>query len=351
MKDIKVESFGKLAGGQEAFLYTMTNKNGMRIKVTDFGAAAEAVLLPQQSGKHRDVLLGFDSAAGYENTGLYLGATIGRYAGQIRGGSFWLSGEQYHLPVNDHENTLHGGARGFDKHCFTAVPDEENNRVAFHAFIEDGEEGFPGNLEVESSYELTDDDEIIMVHTARTDKDTVLNMTNHSYYNLDGHTGGSIEDHRLKIYSDQFLELAGDCCPNGNVLEAVGTPMDFQDMTRIGERIRQPYPQLIISGGYDHNWNITGPAGRLKKVAELESSRGDVRMEMFSDLPGLQFYSGNYLDGSEKGKEGCAYNFRGGLCLEPQYYPAAPNYRQFPPAVLRKNETYRHTIKVKFTYD
>ncbi|BDF32285.1 aldose 1-epimerase [Lachnospiraceae bacterium] len=350
MAHIKVRPFGRLSGGQDAFLYTLKNKNDVTVSITDFGAALQAVRLPQNDGRPRDVVLGFDSAGGYERTGLYLGATIGRYAGQIRGGSFWLDGRQYRLFKNDHENTLHGGKRGFDKHLFAAGLDEDNNKVTFHALIEDGEEGFPGNLEVESSYELTDNDEVIMIHRALSDKDTVLNMTNHSYYNLDGHDSGSIENHRLKIYSSQFLELSEDCCPNGNVLDVSGTPMDFLTMTRIGERIGQPYKQLDISEGYDHNWNIGGPAGTVRKVAELESSSNDVRMELYSDLPGLQFYSGNYLNGGETGKGGCRYGFRGGLCLEPQYYPAAPNYRQFPPAVLRRNETYEHTIRLKFSY-
>ena len=350
MNNIKVQPFGRLTTGQEAFLYTLKNKNNMSINVTNFGASLEAVLLPQKTGNPRDVVLGFDSASGYENTALYLGATIGRYAGQIRGGSFWLNGKQYSLFKNDHENTLHGGRHGFDKHYFTASLDEDDNKVTFFALIPDGEEGFPGNLQVESSYRLTDDDEIIMVHTARSDKDTVLNMTNHSYYNLDGHDGGSIENHKLKIYGSRFLELAEDCCPNGNILDVSGTPMDFLKMTRIGERIGMSYPQLMISEGYDHNWYIEGTKECVRKIAVLESSSGDVRMEVFSDLPGLQFYSGNYLNGSEAGKGGCRYGFRGGLCLEPQYYPAAPNYKQFPAAVLKRNEIYQHTIKLKFCY-
>lgn len=348
MAHIKVQPFGRLATGQEAYLYTLKNKNNMTVGVTNIGAAVQSIVLPVKDGQKRDVVLGFDSAAGYEHTGLYLGATIGRYAGQIRGGSFWLEGRQYHLFKNDHENTLHGGRRGFDKHCFTAGLEEDDNKVTFRARIEDKEEGFPGNLEVEASYELTEKDEVIMVHRAHSDKDTVLNMTNHSYYNLDGHDSGSIENHRLKIYSSQFLELSEDCCPNGNVLDVSGTPMDFLTMTRIGERIRRPYRQLHISEGYDHNWTIAGPAGAMKKVAELESSAGDVRMELYSDLPGLQFYSGNYLNGGETGKGGCRYGLRGGLCLEPQYYPAAPNYRQFPSAVLRQDEAYEHTIRLKF---
>ena len=348
MKNIEVQPFGRLKTGRETYLYTLKNKNNMSIRITDYGASLEAVLLPQKTGVLRDVVLGFDSVSGYEDTALYLGATIGRYAGQIRGGSFWLYGEEYSLFKNDHGNTLHGGRHGFDKHCFTASPDEDKNMVTFLASIEDGEEGFPGNLQIGSSYRLTDENEIIMVHTARSDKDTVLNMTNHSYYNLDGHDSGSIEDHRLKICGSRFLELSEDCCPNGNILDVSGTPMDFLKMTRIGERIGAPYPQLKISEGYDHNWNIEWTEGVIRKIAVLESSSGDVRMEVFSDLPGLQFYSGNYLNGSEAGKGGCRYGFRTGLCLEPQYYPAAPNYKHFPAAVLRRNKTYKHTIKLKF---
>lgn len=350
MGNIKVQSFGKLTTGQDAFLYTISNKKNMCIKVTDFGASMTSILIPQKNGTYIDVLLGFDSVAGYEKTGLYLGATIGRYAGQIKGGRFVLNGVTYNLGINDHGNTLHGGEKGFDKRHFTAQVDKKNNKVLFRCFIRDGEDGFPGNLEVMSSFQLTDDNEIIMQHMAVSDRDTVLNMTNHNYYNLDGHESGNVENHKLKIYGRHFLELGDDCCPNGNVLPVENTPMDFMRMRRIGEYIEQPYSQLSVSDGYDHNWNVEGPVRSIKKTAELENSSGSVSMEMLSDLPGLQFYSGNYLNGSELGKNNCSYGFRGGLCLEPQYYPAAPEYKQFPSTVIKKGETYHQNIHVKFNF-
>ena len=349
MANIEVTLFGKLSSGRQAYLYTLTNQNGWKLKLTDFGATVVSLLVPTGKGTERDVVLGFDSVSGYEKTGLYLGATIGRYAGQVRGAKFELNGNTYRLYVNDHTNTMHGGKAGFDKRLFTAVLKEQENKIEFRYFSKDGEEGFPGNLTVVSSYQLTDDNEIIMEHIAQSDQDTILNMTNHSYYNLDGQDSGSIENHKLTIYADEFLEVAEDCCPDGVILPVQGTPMDFRCAKKIGADIGAQDRQLEICEGYDHNWNIREYGKGLRKCAELESSSGDLRMEMFSDLPGLQMYSGNYLDGSEQGKQGVAYSFRGAVCLEPQFYPAAPCYPQFPSPLLPKGEVYKHAIKLAFS--
>ena len=351
MPTITVSPFGATSAGQCASLYTLTNSHGMSIKVTDFGATLVCILIPRaDGGGHTDVILGFDSAAGYEQTTLYLGATIGRYAGQIKGASLQLNGKTYPLYVNDHENTLHGGRKGFDKRLFTAAADAQTNTVSFTYQSPDGEEGFPGNLSVTSSYQLTDDNRIIMQHTATTDADTFLNMTNHAYYNLNGHTAGSIENHKLSIPADHFLELAADCCPNGRILPTSGTPFDFRTQHTIGERINMPCDQLTRSEGYDHNWNINGYDGTLRPCASLENDDGSIKLCLSSDLPGLQMYSGNYLSGAEPGKDGFAYAHRGALCLEPQFYPAAPAYPNFPSTLLPKNETYHHTLTALFTY-
>lgn len=350
MKKIAVKSFGFDSLGREAFLFTLKNNRGLELKVSNFGATIVSIMIPLKDGSTRDVALGFDSVSGYENTGLYLGATIGRYAGQIRDGKFQLNGKEYRLYQNDHSNTLHGGKKGFDKRLFMPILHQEENKIDFYYFSPDGEEGFPGNLSVLSSYQLTEDDQIIMRHVAQCDKDTVLNMTNHTYYNLDGHNSGSIETQELTIYAQNFLELAEDCCPNGKIISVKNTPMDFSNGKKIGQDISSDYNQLKISEGYDHNWNIDGYHGDICKCAELIASDGEIKMQMFSDLPGLQMYSGNYLNGSEMGKNGCFYRHRGALCLEPQFYPAAPNYEHFPTSVLPENKQYQHTIQLKFFY-
>ena len=348
MGKIEITPFGTLSSGQQAALYTLANSSGMKLKVTDFGATIVSLLTPMGAKEPRDLVLGFDSVSGYEKTGLYLGATIGRYAGQIRDAKFTLNGNTYNLYVNDHTNTLHGGKQGFDKRLFTAVLKEEENKIEFHYFSKNGEEGFPGNLRVIFSYQLMQNDEILMEHIAQSDEDTILNMTNHSYYNLDGQGSGSIENHTLTIHAEDFLEVAEDCCPDGKILSVQGTPMDFTTPQKIGARIDQAYRQLEICEGYDHNWNIRGYGTGLRKCAELESASGDLRMVLYADHPGLQMYSGNYLDGSELGKRGVAYSFRGAVCLEPQFYPAAPCYAQFPSPILRKGEQYYHQIKLAF---
>ena len=249
-----------------------------------------------------------------------------------------------------HENCMHGGEYGFDKRLFSAVVNNELNTVTFYYESFDGEEGFPGNLKFFSSYQLTDENKIIISHVGFSDKDTVLNITNHSYFNLDGHDRGTIENHKLKIYADCFLELSKDCCPNGKILDVNSTPMDFRRAKRIGEHIESKDEQLLISEGYDHNWNITNWDGTEKKMAELESSDGVVRLMVSSDLPGLQMYSGNYLDGSEAGKGGTKYGRRNGVCLEAQFYPAAPEFSNFPSAELKKGDVYSHRIIFAFAF-
>lgn len=344
---IRKEFFGKLSTGEHVFLYTLTNRNNMAVKVTNYGAAITAILIPVEKGKFRDVALGFENAESYEKSRLYLGATVGRYAGQIKDSAFRLKEKKYVLYCNDHGNCMHGGKKGFDKKLFSTVIDSEKNKVIFHYVSKDGEEGFPGTLDFSSSYQLTDENRIVISYKGICDQDTVLNITNHTYFNLDGHNSGSVEKHRLKIYSDEFLELGEDCCPDGKIRSVCGTSMDFREWTLVGENIDSEYDQLLVSEGYDHNWNISGN-GEHRTMAELESSGRDLKMVVSSDLPGLQVYTGNYLNGSEIGKEGCGYRKRGGMCLEAQFYPAAPNFRAFPSAELKENEEYSHTISYQF---
>ncbi len=350
--EIEKRSFGKVLNGQEVYLFTIKNKNNMQIKLTNFGATMVSIITPKINGKERDVILGFDDAQGYENTTLYLGATIGRYAGQIRDGEFELSGEKYTLHINDNGNTLHGGKDGFDKKIFDFELVPAENTINFYYKSPDLEGGFPANLDVVSSFCLTDNNEIIIKHIAKCDKDTVLNMTNHNYYNLNATPEQNILDHTLKINANNYLKLAKDCAPCGDILPVKDTPMDFTHPKLIGERINHNFEQLQISQGYDHNWNICNfEKGKMNEVAVALSGDKNVELAIQSDLPGLQMYSGNYLNGAEKGKNNTYYNLHQGFCLEPQYYPCSTSYSHFPSALLKANEEYNHTIKLCFKFN
>ena len=347
---IEKRTFGRLRDGRETHLFVLTNKNGMQLKVTDYGATVVSIMAPELQDGIKDMVLGFDDAAGYEKTGLYLGATIGRYAGQIKNASFELNGKIYRLSVNDHENTLHGGKKGFDKCLFDYSIINACNRIEFTYTSPDGEGGFPGTMTVFSKYTLTDENEVRIEFNAVSEQDTVLNMTNHCYYNLDGHDSGSILEHTLMICAEEFLEVGEDCAPNGKILPVENTPMDFRKEHKIGEKIDCDMEQLRICEGYDHNWNVVPYNGKMRLCAKLTGKTGLRALEIYSDLPGLQMYSGNYLNGEETGKDGRRYKYREALCLEPQFYPCAPNYTHFPSSVLRAGEEYKHLIILKFQY-
>jgi len=344
---IKTGSFGVLRDGRKATLFTLQNDNGVTVILTDYGATAVSIIVPGKDGDCRDIILGFDDVSGYEKTGLYLGATIGRYAGQINDGKFSLGDKTYSLFINDHGNSLHGGEVGFNKRLFTGQVLESENAVLLTYLSPDGEEGYPGNLNVRVTYSLTPDNELVIRHVAESDADTVLNMTHHSYFNLDGHTSDSILDHSLRINSQKYTEVAKDCSPNGVISDVAGTPLDFRSFYTIGDRIGADFEQLRICEGYDHNWVIDGWDEGLVSICELTSKSSGIGMQVLSDLPGLQVYSGNYLSGSEVGKEGVRYGHRSALCLEPQYYPNSLNHAAFPSPVLLKGALYDHTIIYK----
>lgn len=322
----------------------------MELKLTDFGAAVVSIIAPKLQDGRKDMVLGFDDVTGYEATGLYLGATIGRYAGQIKNGSFIINDVKYDLYRNDHGNTLHGGKKGFDKQLFSSALSEEDNEVIFSYFSPDMEEGFPGNLSVSTGYTLTQDNKVIIRFRGKSDHDTLLNMTNHCYYNLDGHDSGDVMGHRLRICAEKYLRVGEDCAPDGEVLSVAGSPMDFRTAHTVGERIEDEERQLVICQGYDHNWNIDCYGEGIRLCAELTGKSGRRSLKVYSDLPGLQMYSGNYLDGSETGKNGARYCFRGALCLEPQFYPNASHYKHFPSPFLKAGELFDHTIVLEFTY-
>lgn len=346
MGQIIRKEFGITSRGETAQIYTLINEKGLEVDITDFGATIVAVRIPLVNGNHTDVVLGFDDVSSYENSKYYLGATIGRYAGQINCGAFQLNNITYHTFINDHGNTLHGGEKGFDKRLFKASCDGCN--LVFTLFSPDGEEGFPGNLQVKVAYSLDNEGRLSIHYTGVSDADTILSMTNHSYFNLNGHDSGEVMDHVLWIGSDSFILNDENGSPNGKIAPVLGTPMDFREPRRIGERINQDNQQLYFCSGYDHNWVLKTIGKELIFASELSSQRYSYSVRVFTNKPGLQIYTGNYLNGSESGKNGTVYQFRGGVCMETQFFPNSMNNPHFPSPILRKGDIYDYTTVYQF---
>lgn len=346
---MEIKDFGTLQDGRGSKLYTLKNAAGLTVALTDFGAAVVSVGIPKKGGGLCDVVLGFDSVAGYEKTAYYLGATVGRHAGQIEKCSFDLNGKTYRLFDNDHGNSMHGGQKGFNKRLFAAVPLAENT-VSFLYYSPDGEEGYPGNLRVSVTYTLGEDGALRMDYDACSDADTVLNMTNHSYFNLNGHDSGTILGHVLYVDSDAFTADDANGMPTGAILPVKDTPMDFRVPTPIGSRIDAAYDQVRIFNGYDHNWILhqNGDINRL--CARLTNENGCRSVEVYTTKPGIQIYSGNNIDGGEIGKGGCVYRFRQAVCMETQFYPNALNNRHFPSVILCAGARYQHSTIYKFAW-
>lgn len=348
--DITKEAFGK-TDGKNVYLYTLTNANGMQAKITNYGGIVTSIKVPDRQGKMADIVLGFDNLDDYIKKSPYFGCIVGRYGNRIANGRFTLDGQEYTLAQNNGQNNLHGGVKGFDKVVWDADPFESDNGVGLTLkyLSKDGEEGFPGNLEATVIYTLTNDNEIKIENKATTDKTTVVSMTHHSYFNLKTQGEGDILDHVLMLNADKFTPVNENLIPTGVLADVKETPMDFTQPTAVGERIDDDNEQLKIAGGYDHNWCINRKNGRLELVGKVtEDTTGRV-MEVYSTAPGVQFYTGNFLDGTITGKQGKVYNLRYGLCLEPQFYPDTPNQPTFPSCVLKPGETYQHDIVYKFS--
>lgn len=351
--DIPVTVFGKLPDGTEAKLYTLTNKNGLRAKLTDFGATVVSMETPDKDGELADITLGFDKPAAYlapENP--YFGATVGRFGNRIKDGKFTLDGNDYQLATNNDPGGipchLHGGEVGFNRVMWTGKADAVNNAVIFTYVSEDGEEGYPGTLSTTVTYTLTDNNELKWEAKATTDAPTVLNIVHHTYWNLSGDPTTSINDHLLTLEADQFLPTNAGLIPTGEKAPVKGTPMDFTRPTPIGERVEADFQALELGGGYDHCW-VLRPGDGIRKAARLKDPETGRVLEIHTDQPAIQFYGGNFLDGTLTGKGGVIYKHRTGLCLETENFPDAPNQSDFPTAVLRPGETYRHVMIHKFT--
>ncbi|HYX29413.1 MAG TPA: aldose epimerase family protein [Pyrinomonadaceae bacterium] len=341
------ESFGKTPDGQNVNIYTLTNSRGAEVKITNYGGIVTALKVPDLKGTLGDIVLGFDNLDDYLKGTPYFGALIGRYGNRIAKGRFTLDGVEYKLAVNNGENHLHGGIRGFDKAVWTALPLKIPNGAALRLtyLSKDGEEGYPGNLSVKVIYTLTNANELKIEYSASTDRDTVVNLTHHSYFNLAGQGNGDILNHRLFINAARFTPTDAGSIPTGELRSVHGTPFDFTRATAIGARINQDDEQLKLAKGYDHNFVLNGKMGTLRRAARvLEPSSGRV-LEVWTTEPGIQFYTGNFLDGTLTGKDGKVYQQRYGFCLETQHYPDSPNKPKFPTTVLRKGGRY-HTVTI-----
>jgi len=349
---MKISPFGKTPDGIDVTLYTLTNKNGMEVAITNFGGIVVSLKVPDSMGKIADVVLGYDSLDGYLVNPSYFGAIIGRYANRIAHGKFTLDGKTYTLAKNNGENSLHGGTIGFNKKVWTArdVSTPGSPSLKLKYVSKDGEEGYPGDLSVRVVYTLTARNELRIEYSATTDKDTVLNLTNHSYFNLAGQGSGDILGHMLTLHSDKFTPVDAGLIPTGELRNVQGTPFDFRKSTAIGERIGQNDEQLKLGNGYDHNWVLThSKAGDISLAAEVYEPKTGRVLEVFTDQPGIQFYSGNFLDGTIHGKGGIVYGQRFGLCLETQHYPDSPNHPEFPSTLLKPGSRFHSTTIFKFS--
>jgi aldose 1-epimerase len=341
---ITQKPFGSTKDGIAVQLFTLKNANGVEVSITNYGGTITRFIAPDRNGKMGDVVLGLNNVSEYEKITTYFGALIGRYGNRIAKAKFSIDGKNYPLVNNDGPNHLHGGPKGFDKVVWTAKPiPGAEPKLELVYLSKDGEEGYPGNLNVKAVYTLTKDNAIRLDFTATTDKATVVNLTQHSYFNLAGK--GDILGHEVYINASRFTPVDKTLIPTGELRSVKGTPFDFTKPTAIGARIKQDDEQLKFGGGYDHNWVIDqAKPGELTLAARVTDAGSGRVLEVLTTEPGVQFYCGNFLDGSIIGKEGVAYQHRTGFCFEPQHYPDSPNQAGFPSVVLRPGQTYSNTI-------
>lgn len=342
---IRVTAFGVLPTGETVRSFTMTNARGLEVRAIEYGAIIASIRTPDRSGRVADIVLGFDDLAGYLGNEPYFGVVAGRYANRIARGRFTLDGRTYTLAVNNPPNALHGGIRGFDKVLWHGEPtaDADGVHVTLRYTSADGEEGYPGTLHAAVSYTLTDRDELVIAYEATSDKPTPVNLTQHSYFNLAGEGSGDILGHVVTIDADRYTPIDSTFIPTGEIAPVAGTPFDFRSPTAIGARIDQNDQQLTNGHGYDHNFVLNrapGASGLVHAAHVVESVSGRT-LDVATTEPGVQFYVGNFLNGSVVGKHGHAYPRRSGFCLETQHYPDSPNKPQFPSTILRPGETYR----------
>ncbi|TFG49882.1 MAG: galactose mutarotase [Candidatus Brocadiia bacterium] len=350
---IKCEFFGKTPDGKYAYLYKLENSRGMKAQITNYGGIVVSLYAPDRKGKFEDVVLGYDNLDGYfKKETPYFGCIVGRYGNRIAKGKFSIDGKEYTLAVNNGENTLHGGIKGFDKQIWDATPFEKENEVGVELVYvsRDGEEGYPGTLTTIVKYSLTNDNELKIKYEAYTDKKTVLNLTHHGYFNLAGQGKGDILSHYMMLNADNFTPVDKGIIPTGEIRPVKGTDFDFTKPTKIGDRINNKDEQLVFGLGYDHNWVLNRKdSTSLSLAAEVyEESTGRV-MTVLTTEPAIQFYAGNFLDGKIVGKKNRVYNYRNAFCLETQHYPDSPNKPEFPSTLLEPGQKYQSTTVYRFS--
>lgn len=343
---MKQRSFGKNSKGEAATLYTFENKNGVVMEVSDFGATLYSLLVPDKEGNLCDVVLGYDDPLGYEGpAGTFFGATVGRNANRICKGKYTLNGKEYQLDTNNNGNNLHSGLDFYSFRIWN-VKETTENSITFSLHSPDGDQGYPGALDMDVTYTLTEDNAVQIDYYGVPDQDTIVNMTNHSYFNLNGHASGNVLDQEVWIDADSFTRADETSIPTGEIVPVEGTPMDFRVKKTVGRDIEESYEALVFGKGYDHNWCLNNQ-GKFVKVAEMSSELSGITMEVYTDLPGVQIYTGNYIF-AETGKGGVIYKQRQGMCFETQYYPDAINHDNFPSPVCKAGEVYQTRTTYKF---
>ncbi len=345
---IEENTFSGTVDGKKAELFTLKNANGITTQITNFGGRVVNLWVPGKDGNFEDIVLGYENLEGYLNSNeIYYGALIGRYGNRIAGGQFELNDTIYELAKNDGENHLHGGKKGFNDVVFNASqPDEQTLELTY--LSPHMEEGYPGNLDVKVQYQLTDENELKVEYRATTDRPTPINLTHHSFFNLHGAGNGTVNDHILQLNADFYTPVDEGLIPTGEIAPVEGTPMDFTAPTPIGERLDNDFEQLDFGKGYDHNWVLFPAENELSFAARVVEPASGRTMEVYTNEPGIQFYGGNFLDGSDTGKYGKVYEHRSAFCLETQHFPDSPNQENFPSTILKPGEEYHSICVYKF---
>jgi aldose 1-epimerase len=346
---VTAQTFGRTSDGQTVTLYTLDNGRGIKLSVMNYGATIVKLLTPDRKGNMGDITLGFDDFAPYQTRSPYFGAIVGRYANRIREGKFSLEGQNYQLAINNPPNTLHGGNKGFDKQMWRVeIADEKVPSIRFSRVSADGEEGYPGNLQVSVDYTLTANNELFIAYKATTDRTTIINLSNHAYFNLAGQGNGTILNQQVTLNASHYIPVDATLIPTGKIAPVGNTPMDFRHPTAVGKRLRQVGGDPI---GYDHNFVLDkkpGGGGALQFAAAVYDTNSGRLMKIYTDQPGIQFYSGNFLDGTIKGKGGKVYPQYSAIVLEPQHFPDSPNQPDFPSTVLKSGTAFSSTTRYVF---
>jgi aldose 1-epimerase len=351
--EISVQPFGKIDDRVPIDLFTLKNNRNFEVKITNYGGTVVSIAVPDRNGAPADVVLGYDALDEYLRGTYYFGCIVGRYANRIANGSFTLNNKKYHLAQNESDNHLHGGARGFDKVCWDAQTYKSKTIVGLELYYRstDGEEGYPGNLAVTVKYTVTEANELRIDYQAVTDKPTLANLTNHTYFNLSGKPTGDILGHKLMLKANAFTPVDATLIPTGELRSVTGTPMDFTQPVLIGARINEADNQFALGKGYDHNWVLDKDANAFELAARAKDPESGRAMDVYTTEPGIQFYSGNFLDNQIAGKAGAIYGHRSGFCLETQHFPDSPNKPEFPSTVLMPGSKYTQTTVYKFFVD